>query len=252
MSNSRRTVLYIGVTNNLDRRVAEHKSHMIPGFTDRYNCTDLIYFEDTYSVKDAIAREKQLKRWSRSKKEVLIVAVNPTKGDLSTSSRWQTQVYPHKSTAFPLVFLIAVCQYIGMVCIYCGNETKVTNSREQKRLNQVWRRRQCLKCGSLFTSIEAAAREQAFMVESHNQKRPRPFSRDQLFISIYESCKHRPTALNDATALTNTAMSKLFKRADAGSIQRADIVTTTQTILKHFDKAAAVHYSAFHKSAPNK
>ena len=60
MSNSRRTALYIGVTNNLARRAAEHKNHVIKGFTDRYNCTDLIYFEETSDINAAISREKQL------------------------------------------------------------------------------------------------------------------------------------------------------------------------------------------------
>lgn len=83
MSNHRRTVLYIGVTNNLDRRVAEHKSASIPGFTKLYNCTDLLYFEDTPSIEAAIAREKQLKGWRRSKKEALIDCLNPERRDLS-------------------------------------------------------------------------------------------------------------------------------------------------------------------------
>ncbi|OGL30808.1 excinuclease ABC subunit C [Candidatus Saccharibacteria bacterium RIFCSPHIGHO2_02_FULL_47_12] len=84
MSNPRRTVLYIGMTNSLERRVAEHKSHKVKGFTDRYNCTELVYFEDVPSVKEAIAREKQLKKWSRSKKETLISTLNPERLDLST------------------------------------------------------------------------------------------------------------------------------------------------------------------------
>ena len=87
MSNPRRNVLYIGVTNNLDRRVAEHKSHDVPGFTHRYNCTDLLYFEDTPPVEAAIAREKELKKWSRSQKEALIAGLNPDKRDLSLQSR---------------------------------------------------------------------------------------------------------------------------------------------------------------------
>jgi predicted GIY-YIG superfamily endonuclease len=84
MSNSRRTVLYIGITNNLERRVTEHRTHMNRGFTDTYNCTELIYSEVTSNVTDAIAREKQLKRWSRTKKFVLIKGLNPELRDLST------------------------------------------------------------------------------------------------------------------------------------------------------------------------
>ena len=85
MSNISRSVLYIGVTNNLERRVQEHHSLLIPGFTHRYLCTELIYFEDTNSIIEAINREKQLKRWSRVKKDVLILSLNPGLKNLSTS-----------------------------------------------------------------------------------------------------------------------------------------------------------------------
>lgn len=87
MSNPTRTVLYIGVTNDLERRVLEHKTKAIEGFTAKYNCVDLVYFEDTPNIEAAIIREKQLKKWSRSKKEWLIDTLNPSRTDLSTSSR---------------------------------------------------------------------------------------------------------------------------------------------------------------------
>ncbi|WP_197735963.1 tRNA glutamyl-Q(34) synthetase GluQRS [Arabiibacter massiliensis] len=85
MSNPRRTVLYIGVTNDLERRVAEHKSHAYKGFTDQYNATDLVYHETCGRIDDAIAREKQLKGWTRRKKEALVERLNPDWRDLSTS-----------------------------------------------------------------------------------------------------------------------------------------------------------------------
>lgn len=85
MSNPRRTVLYVGVTNDLERRVAEHKSHAFKGFTDRYNATDLVYCETCGRIDDAIAREKQLKGWTRRKKEALIERINPDWRDLSAS-----------------------------------------------------------------------------------------------------------------------------------------------------------------------
>jgi len=84
MSNPRRTVFYIGMTNDLARRVAEHKAHLNPGFTATYNCTDLLYFEETSNVYEAILREKQLKKWSRQKKLGLINSLNPEQRDLST------------------------------------------------------------------------------------------------------------------------------------------------------------------------
>ena len=83
MSNKRRTTLYIGVTNNLERRVLEHKLGEAPGFTNRYRLTDLVYFEESALITDAIAREKQLKSWKRDWKLDLIREMNPDMADLS-------------------------------------------------------------------------------------------------------------------------------------------------------------------------
>ena len=77
MSNKRNTVLYVGVTNDIERRVAEHKNHLLPGFTARYNVDKCVYVEDCGSIEDAIAREKQLKGWTRAKKIALIEQLNP-------------------------------------------------------------------------------------------------------------------------------------------------------------------------------
>ncbi len=82
MTNRSRT-LYTGMTNNLERRVYEHKRKLIPGFTSRYNITQLVYYESTNEVLDAIAREKQIKGWRRSKKIALIESVNPEWRDIS-------------------------------------------------------------------------------------------------------------------------------------------------------------------------
>ncbi|MEW5958350.1 MAG: GIY-YIG nuclease family protein [Chloroflexota bacterium] len=82
MTNRSRT-LYTGITNDLNRRVYEHKHKLIPGFTSRYNITLLVYFEETTDVKAAIAREKQIKGWLRAKKIALIESVNPRWQDLS-------------------------------------------------------------------------------------------------------------------------------------------------------------------------
>ncbi|RDB59440.1 endonuclease [Gordonibacter sp. 28C] len=83
MSNPGRTVLYVGVTNSLERRVAEHKSHALPGFTDKYNVIDLVYYEQCGHIEDAIQREKQLKGWSRKKKNALVESLNPDWRDLA-------------------------------------------------------------------------------------------------------------------------------------------------------------------------
>ncbi len=78
LTNSGNRVLYIGVTNNLDRRIFEHQSKLVDGFTKQYNCNKLVYYEETSSVVAAIAREKQLKGWDRRKKDRLIGQMNPT------------------------------------------------------------------------------------------------------------------------------------------------------------------------------
>jgi putative endonuclease len=83
MSNKSRTTLYIGVTNNLERRVLEHKLGEAPGFTSHYRLTDLMYFEESELITDAIAREKQLKAWKRVWKLDLIREMNPDMMDLS-------------------------------------------------------------------------------------------------------------------------------------------------------------------------
>lgn len=82
LTNRRNGTLYIGVTNNLARRVWEHRQKVVPGFTQKYNLTRLVYFEETTDVRSAIAREKQLKGWLRAKKVALIEGMNPQWRDL--------------------------------------------------------------------------------------------------------------------------------------------------------------------------
>ncbi len=83
--------LYIGITNNLSRRVFEHKSDLIEGFTKKYQCHKLIYTEEYEDIYMCISREKQLKGWNRMKKEFLIKAQNPHWNDLSDSSTRYTR-----------------------------------------------------------------------------------------------------------------------------------------------------------------
>jgi putative endonuclease len=83
LTNSRRTVLYTGVTNNLERRMLEHKSKTGSSFTKRYNIDQLVYFECGEDINAAIAREKQIKTGSRQDKLDLIKSMNPAWKDLS-------------------------------------------------------------------------------------------------------------------------------------------------------------------------
>jgi putative endonuclease len=82
LTNWSNKVLYIGVTNNLERRCYEHKHKIIKGFTEKYNVYKLVYFDITNDIKEAIKREKQLKGWTRSKKIDLIKSKNPMWNDL--------------------------------------------------------------------------------------------------------------------------------------------------------------------------
>ena len=83
MTNKGQTTLYIGVTNSLVRRIHQHRSGDVQGFTERYNLNRLVYYEQYNDPRDAIAREKQLKRWRRDKKNALIKKTNPTWADLA-------------------------------------------------------------------------------------------------------------------------------------------------------------------------
>ena len=83
LTNRSNEVLYVGVTNNLVRRIYEHQSKAIDGFSKKYNLTKLVYCEHCSSMLDAIRREKQLKAWRRDWKRALITAQNPHWEDLS-------------------------------------------------------------------------------------------------------------------------------------------------------------------------
>ena len=83
LSNWDDSVLYIGVTNNLERRLYEHRNGLADGFTKKYNVHKLVYFEHTSDVYSALSREKQLKKWRREKKNSLVATTNPQWKDLS-------------------------------------------------------------------------------------------------------------------------------------------------------------------------
>ena len=83
MTNPRKTVLYTGVTYSLERRVWQHKNHTFKGFSNKYNCEWLVHFEIYSEIDQAIGREKQIKGWTRAKKNALIAAQNPEWKDLA-------------------------------------------------------------------------------------------------------------------------------------------------------------------------
>lgn len=83
LTNNNNTVLYIGVTSNLEKRIYQHKTKAFKGFTSKYNCDKLVYFETFSDINEAIAREKQLKSGNRKRKEQLVNKENPEWKDLS-------------------------------------------------------------------------------------------------------------------------------------------------------------------------
>lgn len=143
-----------------------------------------------------------------------------------------------------------------MVCIYCQHDMGVSNSRPQKSRNQVWRRRLCKACGAVFTSIEAIDLTQSLMVASvsasdhqaaHAPKTQlSPFDRDRLFISIYESLRHRQAAVHDARGLADTVIAQLISVSRDGLVPLCIISETVLNTLRRFDDVAAAHYGAFH------
>jgi len=83
LTNWNHKVMYVGVTNNLYRRADEHKNKNHKGFTEKYNVNKLVYFEETRDIYAALEREKQIKKWSRIKKNTLVSLANPDWKDLS-------------------------------------------------------------------------------------------------------------------------------------------------------------------------
>jgi len=83
LANWTNNVIYVGVTNDLERRINEHKSKLAAGFTKKYNVEKLVYFEHFNDIEMAIAREKEIKGWRREKKDALVMGSNPEWRDLS-------------------------------------------------------------------------------------------------------------------------------------------------------------------------
>ena len=89
LTNWNNEVMYIGMTNNLERRLHEHKNKLVEGFTKKYNVHKLVYYEHGNDVHAAIAREKEIKKWRREKKNNLVITMNPEWKDLSLE--WEAE-----------------------------------------------------------------------------------------------------------------------------------------------------------------
>ena len=109
---SRSHNFYVGVTNSLDRRMRQHKQHLFEeGFTARYNIERLVWYQIFGDIREAIAREKQIKRWRREKKVLLIESLNPTWQDLS--EEWGKPILPLRKTADPSATLRSARDDVG-------------------------------------------------------------------------------------------------------------------------------------------
>jgi transcriptional repressor NrdR len=133
-----------------------------------------------------------------------------------------------------------------MVCVYCGNETRVTNSRLQKRNNQVWRRRQCEACKAVFTTHEIVDLSNALLVDSGVSTSP--FLPDRLFSDVLAALKDYKHRYIAAREITSTVIQKLLKRPQNALFSASDISKTTAEVLKRFDKRAYLRYVADHPS----
>jgi transcriptional repressor NrdR len=131
-----------------------------------------------------------------------------------------------------------------MVCPYCKKDSQVTNSRHQKRSNSVWRRRKCLGCGAIWTSLERPDYATVWLVRKG--KHLTDFRAETLLISLYEALKHRKSADIDAKYICDTVIAKLNNKKLA-ELPVELITHTSYDILRRYDKVAAGLYNATHK-----
>lgn len=134
-----------------------------------------------------------------------------------------------------------------MVCIYCGSQTNVINSRHKRRTNEVWRRRTCNNCSAVFTTMESPTLEQSVSVKDKTG-RLQPFERDKLYLSIVSACGHRKHASKDASGLTSTIISQLLPSIKQATIDKGQIIEVAAKTLSRFDRSASVQYLAYHQS----
>jgi transcriptional regulator NrdR family protein len=134
-----------------------------------------------------------------------------------------------------------------MVCIYCSGPTSVTNSRLQKQLNQIWRRRHCERCNAVFSTHEAPQLSGSLILRASSGAL-HPFSRDKLFLSIYESCKHRKNAIDDTSAITLNIIGRLSGFSATGEILRKELINIVLEVLNNFDRTAASVYAGIHSA----
>lgn len=133
-----------------------------------------------------------------------------------------------------------------MVCLYCGGETEVTNSRKQKRNNQVWRRRRCQQCDALFTTHEAIDLSLSLLVEYNGV--PTPFVPDRLYTEVLLALQDRPDCYTAAKEVTATVTGNLLKLPQSPLFSPPQISSATALVLKRLDRRGYLRYVAEHPS----
>lgn len=133
-----------------------------------------------------------------------------------------------------------------MVCLYCGNKTRVTNSRLQRRSNQVWRRRQCKACKAVFTTLEAINLPTTLIVDSGS--RSEPFLPDKLYTELLLALQDRKDCYEAAREVTNTTIKELLKLPDKPLYRPEQISFVAGGVLKRLDRRAYLRYAAEHPS----
>ena len=133
-----------------------------------------------------------------------------------------------------------------MVCTYCGAETKVINSRHQKRNNQVWRRRHCDQCKAIFTSHEKADLSSILIILDREEHKP--FLEDILFVDILNALSHRKDRFMASREVTATVVNELIKLPQKPLIKSSQISFSAAGVLKRLDRQAWLRYVAEHAS----
>jgi len=133
-----------------------------------------------------------------------------------------------------------------MICIYCGGDTKVINSRLQKRNNQVWRRRQCLVCQSVFTTHEQIEYSSALSVEGPDGTQP--FLPGLLLNELYQALAHRKDVYTASEEVLAIVIRNLLKLPSSPLFKPSDITGVTSGVLKRFDRRAYLRHLVDHPS----
>lgn len=137
-----------------------------------------------------------------------------------------------------------------MVCIYCGSETKITNSRSQAKGVRTWRRHACTQCRAIITTFEDVDIALSHRIAKRSGA-IEAFSESKLFVSVFRSLDHRKSAPDDARALTRTIINQLLAQKQS-LVESTSVSSLVSTILKRFDSAAAVRYQSFQQSLSGK